>query len=138
MEKEKQLAINELKQSSNLLVIVKNGQVQYKSKEKGVSAIIDLLDNRPDLLQEAVVADKVIGRAVAMVCDYARVKFCYGSVISESAVEILKKAEIPYEFGKKVEVIKNRDGTDLCPIEKRALKTEDSAEGIRMIKDFLK
>ncbi|MFW5787980.1 MAG: DUF1893 domain-containing protein [Halanaerobiales bacterium] len=75
--------------------------------------------------------------AVAMICDYAQVNFCYGSIISEGAIEILERTETPFAFDKKVKAIKNWDNTDLCPLEKLTLKTENSAEGIKMMKDFL-
>ena len=137
MEKERQIAINELTESDYLLVIVKDREIKYRSKDKGIRAIVGLLNNKPELLQEAVVADKVIGRAVAMICDYAQVKFCYGSIISKSAIEILQKADLSYQFKKKVEEIRNKNDTGLCPVEKLTLKTDNSAEGIKMINDFL-
>jgi len=133
----KKLAIDKLKNSEYKLVVVKDDEIKYKSKEDSISSIVDLLDNRPELLKNAIVADKVIGRAVAMVCDYGKVKFCYGTIMSKGASNLFKKANISYEAKNNVEYIKNRDNTDLCPIEKLTLKVDHSSEGIAQIKEFL-
>ena len=133
----KKLAIEKLKNSEYKLVVVKDNEIKYKSKEDSISSIVDLLDNRPELLKDAIVADKVIGRAVAMVCDYGQVKFCYGSIMSKGASIFLKQANISYEAKNNVEYIKNRDDTDLCTIEKLTLKVDNSSKGIDKIKDFL-
>ena len=135
---EKELAINKLKESDYSLIVVKEKEVKYKSKEESVGSIVSLLDERPELLKDSVVADKIIGRAVAMVCDYASVKFCYGQIVSEGALDVFHRNNIPYETAKVVKAIKNRDNTDLCPIEKLTLNVTDSAEGIKKIKEFLK
>lgn len=134
---EKELAINKLDNSEFKLVVVKDNEIKYKSKEDSVSSIVDLLDNNPELLKNSIVADEVIGRAVAMICDCGDVEFCYGSIISNGALEVFKRANIPYKAKKEVEYIKNKDNTDLCPIEKLTLKVDNSSEGIEIIKKFL-
>lgn len=134
---EKQLAIKELNETNYSLIVVKDNKVKYRSKEESVGSIVGLLENRPELLENAVVADKIIGRAVAMVCDFTSVKFCYGQIVSKGAVDIFKENNLPYEAAKVVGAIKNRDNSDLCPIEKLTLGIDDSSEGIKKIKEFL-
>ncbi|MCF8001687.1 MAG: DUF1893 domain-containing protein [Halanaerobiales bacterium] len=134
---DKKLAINKLKKSEYKLVVVKDNEIKYKSREDSVSSIMDLLDENPELLKNSIVADKVIGRAVAMICDCGEVEFCYGTIISNGALDVFKNANIPYEANQKVEYIKNKDNTDLCPIEKLTLKVDNSSEGIEKIKEFL-
>lgn len=137
MTDEQKLAVDELNNTDYSLIIVKNNNVQYRSKEESVSSIVSLMDNEPDLLKDSIVADKIIGRAVAMVCDHASVKYCYGSIISEGAVDIFNRNNLPFNFNQKVKAIRNRDNTDLCPIEKLTQNTNDSREGIKKIKEFL-
>lgn len=134
---DKRLAIDQLNNSEYKLVVVKDNEIKYRSKEESVGSIVDLLDSNPGLLKNSIVADKIIGRAVAMVCDYGEVNFCYGSIISNGAVDVFEKANIPYKAKKEVKFIKNRDNTDLCPIEKLTLTVEQSKDGIDKIKEFL-
>ncbi|MFO7814370.1 MAG: DUF1893 domain-containing protein [Halanaerobiales bacterium] len=133
----KKLAIDELNNSEYKLIVVKEDEIMYKSKEESVSSIVHLLDNNPKLLKNSIVADKVIGRAVAMVCDYASVEFCYGSIMSSGAVKVFEKSNIPYKTKKEVKQIRNIDDTDLCPIEKLILEVDNSRKGIEKIKEFL-
>ncbi len=135
---EKELAINELNNSEYSLIIVKNNKIIYKSKKESVGSIVGLLENKPEILKDAFVADKIIGRAVAMICDYSSVKFCYGKIVSRGAVDIFKKRNLEYKAENIVKAIKNRDNTDLCPIEKLTLDVSDSEEGIKRIKEFIK
>ncbi len=135
---DKELAINKLKESDYTLVIVKDNKVVYKSKKESVGSIVGLLENDPEILENAIVADKIIGRAVAMVCDYSSVKYCFGKIVSNGAVDIFEKRNLKYDAELIVKAIKNRDNTDLCPIEKLTLDVDDSKEGIKRIKDFLK
>lgn len=137
MDEDRELAINELNKTDYSLIIVKDQQVKYRSKEESVGSIVGLFDNNPKLLKDSVVADKIIGRAVAMVCDVGDVNFCYGQIVSEGAIDIFNKNNLSYQAEKKVKAIKNKDNTDLCPIEKLTLNIEDSAEGIKKIKGFL-
>ncbi|MDZ7671934.1 MAG: DUF1893 domain-containing protein [Halanaerobiales bacterium] len=134
---EKELAINELNNSEYSLIIVKSNKIVYKSKKESVGSIVGLLENNPEILKDAIVADKIIGRAVAMICDYSSVNFCYGKIVSKGAVDIFEKRNLEYEAENIVKAIKNRDNTDLCPIEKLTLDVDDSEEGIKRIKEFI-
>lgn len=134
----KELAINKLNNSDNSLVIVKNNEVVYKSKKESVGSIVGLLEDNPKILENAVVADKIIGRAVAMICDVSSVNYCYGKIVSKGAIDIFEKRNLKYNAEIIVEAIKNRDNTDLCPIEKLTMNVNKSEEGIKRIKKFLK
>lgn len=129
--------LKKLKGSSYTLLVIKNEEVLYKSKEDGIKAVIELYQNRPELLKDATVIDKVVGRAVAMIYDLASIKECYGILVSEGALDILDEAEIFCKAEKTVKSIKNRDKTDLCPMEKMTLKIKDSTTGYEKIKEFL-
>lgn len=133
----KELAINELNNSEYSLIIVKDDKIVYKSKKESVGSIVGLLENHSQLLKESIVADKIIGRAVAMICDYSSVQFCYGKIVSSGAVDIFEKRNLDYKAENIVKAIKNRDNTDLCPIEKLTLDVDDSEEGIKRIKEFI-
>lgn len=78
-----------------------------------------------------------MGRAVAMICELGKVKEIYTPLLSQGGEEILKRASIKYQAERIVPAIKNRDKTDLCPIEKLTVGTEDSEEGVRRIKEFV-
>ena len=55
-------------------------------------------------------------------------------MLFRSGKAILEKYNIPYEYGTLTESIKNRVGTDVCPMEKTVMNTEDLSEAFRLLK----
>ncbi|SES94910.1 DUF1893 domain-containing protein [Anaerobranca gottschalkii] len=131
-----QLAKKEFEKGEYSLILVKNGEVVGTSKEKGVKGILEFYLNHKELLEGAAVADKLVGRAVAMICQQGKVKGLYTPLLSEGGEEILRQGNIPYQADRIVKAIKNRDNTDLCPIEKLTLGVKDSRQGINKILEF--
>ena len=61
----------------------------------------------------------------------------YAGVISAPALEELEKAGITAGFGEKVEAVRNRAGTGLCPMEQLSQGVEDPQEMLARVEDFL-
>lgn len=110
---------------SNTFVCKKDGKI-FTSTKRGVSPMLELLEENPSFLDGSTVADKVIGRAAAFLLIKGNVKKLYTSVISEHALDIL------YEYGKievyydtKVSYIVNRNNDGMCPMEEATLNISD-------------
>lgn len=125
-------------QNNNLsMVIVKDRNILEESSARGIKPIFEVYTNRKDNLKDSFIADKVIGKAAAMILANAGIKMLYTDLISHKAIEVLDKYKIEYEFAKKVPVILNRDGSDMCPIEKLSSNTDNVEDLIEMIRIFL-
>jgi len=122
-------AVNKLNQGGYTLVVV-NGEREYTSKLSGVFPLLDIIKNAPEVLSGACVADKIVGKAAAVLLVYAGVKEVYAKTVSSYAILVLKKAGINLVYEKKVPFIKNRAGTDICPMEKLVLDIEDPKAGV--------
>ena len=68
--------------------------------------------------EDAIVVDKVIGKATAMLLILSKVKYIYAYVLSEKAKEILEYYHISYDCEKVVPYIINRTHDGMCPMEK--------------------
>ena len=121
-------AVNKLNQGGYTLVVV-NGEREYTSKLSGVFPLLDIIKNAPEVLSGACVADKIVGKAAAVLLVYAGVKEVYAKTVSSYAILVLKKAGINLVYEKKVPFIKNRAGTDICPMEKLVLDIGDPKAG---------
>ena len=121
-------AVNKLDQGGYTLVVV-NGEREYTSKLSGVFPLLDIIKNAPEVLSGACVADKIVGKAAAVLFVYSGVKEVYAKTVSSYAVLVLKKAGINLVYEKKVPYIKNRAGTDICPMEKLVLDIGDPKAG---------
>ena len=103
----------------------------------GVKDLFELVATRPHELAGALVADRVVGRGAALLLVLGRVKNVYAQVISSPALQVLNDAEINVDYGSKEPNIINRDGTDLCPVEKLTMAINDPIIAFNKIKEFL-
>lgn len=131
------LAKRVLKEENLALVVVKNGEVIYKSTDRGIKPMYYITTEMKEQVLESSIADKVIGKGAALLYVNLNIREVYGDIISKAGMKTLDKAEIPYEFLDSCEYIKNREGTGYCPIEKLSMDVEDPNELIGKIKIFL-
>lgn len=135
---DQELAISYLKENNCTLAFVKNGEVIYESYKKGIRPMFEALHADVDL-KGAVLADRVIGRAAAMLALSAGVRSIYTFLVSESALAVCREKgfeKIAYE--KISPYVMNRTQDDLCPIEKLSQGTDDPVELMDRIEEFLK
>lgn len=135
--KDIELAKKLLDNEKKALVIVKDGRVLYSSDGKGIKPIYTALKDFKDELKGASVADKVIGKAAAMICQYAQVKELSTKLISEAAIDVLKNTSIIYDYEKSVPYIKNLDQSGMCPVETLSLKANNIDDLLNEISNFL-
>jgi hypothetical protein len=109
------------------LVIVKGGQVIFSSRERGVAPFFQAVRSMGKSLHNAVIADRIVGLAVAMLCLHARIAAVYAVIASQGALDMLKNKGVAVSSKNTVPHISNYDGTDLCPFEKLAKNSKDPA-----------
>ncbi len=136
--KDIELARKIMEDEQQSLVIVKDGKIIIKSDMFGIKPLYLAVKEKKELLKEASVADKVIGKGAAMLYGYAEVKEIHTNLISDKAIESLKKTNIKLEYNESCEYIINRTNTGMCPVEKLSSETEDIDELMQGINDFLK
>lgn len=110
-----------------LTCVLCKGDAVYKSCEKGISPMLDYIASSTDLKGFAA-ADKIIGKAAAMLFVKAGVKEVYGSVMSSSAAELLQKHNISCSWGTLTDKIINRKGDGVCPMEQTVAGINDLTE----------
>ncbi len=92
------------------------GGALLASDDSGISPMLDLIQMETDLRGSAV-ADKIVGRAVAMLFSKAGICEVYGEVMSRGAQQFLASRGIPHTYGTLVDAIRNRAGDGICPME---------------------
>jgi hypothetical protein len=102
------------------LVIVKKGQMLFGSREHGIAPFFQAVQSLGRGLHNAAVADRVVGLAIAMLCLHGRVSSVYAGMVSQGALDMLRKKGVAVDSKSTVPHISNCDGTDLCPFEKLA------------------
>ncbi len=107
-----------LEKNASLVVLYKDGEIKEYYQDR-IKDIKEILMQDKSQLKDTIVADKVIGKVAASILAVAGVKEIYADIISEFAIPVLEKNNIKYEFKNKVEYIKNKDNTGMCPMENK-------------------
>lgn len=100
----------------------------YTSQMRGIAPILDPMKDNRLYFQNAIVVDKVIGKATAMLLILSQVQYIYAYVISQKAKDILDRYHVSYDFQQEVPYIVNRNGDGMCPMEKTVDKMIDLEE----------
>lgn len=116
-----------LKDENNSFVADIHGQY-YISSQKGIAPVINKMKEDLHYFQDAIVVDKVVGKAVAMLLIQSGVKYIYAYVLSQKAKEILDMYQVQYDYEEIVDYIINRDHTGMCPMEQTVYEINDLDE----------
>ena len=122
IERAKQL----LKEGAALAVV--NGGREKVFCERGVKSLTRLADEDRDFLNGAAAADKIAGKAAALLMAAGGVKEVYAEVMSGSAAETFARFKIKYSYDTYADVIMNRTGTAPCPMEQTVKYISDPGE----------
>ncbi|MGI5889191.1 MAG: DUF1893 domain-containing protein [Oscillospiraceae bacterium] len=113
-------------------VLVK-GEDILKTGKRGVKPLLDLIDSGTDVSGYSA-ADKIVGKAAAMLYKVLGVGAVYAVTMSENGDKILADAGIYHEYAQKVEIIMNRTNTGMCPMEASVIDIDDPQEAIAALK----
>lgn len=110
--------------NASLVVYSAKGEIKqyYQNRIKDIK---DILQEDKEALKGAIVADKVIGKVAASILTIAGVKEIYADVMSQYAILVLEENGIKYEYKQKVDYIKNKDNTGMCPMENKYKEEKD-------------
>jgi hypothetical protein len=117
------------------LLIYKNGKRLYEAREGGVAPLMNAIEALgTGGMEDSIVADKIVGRAAALLMIYSEVKEVNAKTISSKAIIVLGKHSMPYRYQKLVKEILNRDKTGICIFEQAVRETEDPSEALRKLR----
>lgn len=123
--------LNALEQQGVGMIIENNGETTTYCLP-GVQDLLHLTANEPERLKGAIVADKRVGKAAACLLIEGGVKRVNTPLVSTPARQMLEAAGIPLYARDEIPLMVNKDGTDLCPMEKKLLdaKTPEQCAAI--------
>ena len=126
--------LNILNADSHSLVVLNGDSLSFYNGH-GVSDLLTLLTNEPDRLKDATIADKMVGRAAAVLMAAARVREVHTNLISTPALKVLHEADIQVFYDEEVPQILNRDQSGQCPIDALLNDADDVEECVAILKD---
>lgn len=117
--------------------VLTNGRQVYTSTQRGVRPLLDFLDSGMSF-SGFDAADKVVGKATALLYCLLDVRCVHALVISESALEVLESHGITVTWEQKVSQIRNRNNTGRCPMELATQHIHDPALALTAIRSKLR
>ncbi len=128
-----QIAKNNL--IGHTICLCKDGNCIFSDK-RGISPMMEFIADGANL-SEYSVADVIVGKAVAMLFVKSGIKSVFAKTLSESAKIVFELFNIPYEYEVLTEKIINRQGNDICPMEKTVANTDNVEEAYILLKEKL-
>lgn len=125
-----------LEEKGYTCVMCKDEELVY-TRKRGVASLLEWLDSGRNF-SDFSAADKVVGKAAAMLYVLMKVKDVYAFVISRGAIDVFEKYGIDFNFDSSVDVIKNRTGTGFCPMEEVTHNINDPVEAKKAVEIRLK
>ncbi len=115
-----------LLQQGNYTCVLCKGEQVYTSTLRGVAPLMNHWQDGTDL-KDFAAADKVVGKATALLYCLLGVKAVYAGVISSPALRVLESHSISASYGQLVDAIINRTGDGFCPMETATKDIDDPA-----------
>lgn len=117
--------------------VLTDGHYTYTSQLRGIRPLLELLDSGKNL-RGFCAADKVVGRAAAMVYCLMGIPLLHADVISQGALQVLQDHGIQTSYTRLVAGIRNRTDTGPCPMEQATVGISDPAQALIAIRNKLK
>lgn len=112
--------------------VIKDGKTVKSEHKRGIAPIVDMYDS--GILHGAVVVDKIVGRAAAMIMVLGGVAGCFGVTASRAALKYFEENGVPVEYKILCDAVINRDGSGICPMEAAVKNTDDPAEALAAVR----
>ncbi len=104
---------------------MKDGTLLYSTKSHRITGFLEAIEKCGLQLKGSSVADKVAGKAIALLCAYAKVKEVYAIIMSRPALTVFKKHKIQCHWNELVETILDANKAGICPFETAASNVSD-------------
>ena len=118
-------------------IVVKEDKVLHSVLGKGIRPLLNLYNNNRKDLKDSFLADKIIGKAAAIIIIASKIKHVYGYIVSKNALEMLSECGIKVEYNELTDKIYNAKKTDMCPLEKIVMSCNNINDGLESINSFI-
>ena len=129
-----EIAKTQLHRKELTLAIVKNGEVLFETHSHRISGFLGAIEKFGAVLEGAAVADRVAGKAIALLCVYAKINDVYADVLSEKAKAVFEENSVRHEWKELVKNVLNLNKSGVCPFEKAAADISDPKDAYKAFK----
>lgn len=132
--KDLNLAREILSSTDNSIVIICNGKIWNQKKGEGMGPILETIEEMGEDIFDSVIGDRILGRASALLCRYAKAKGVYSPQGTKTGIALLIMGGVPCQVDELIPFIKNRDGSGICPFENMLKDVVSPEEAYNILK----
>jgi hypothetical protein len=117
--------------------VIKNNVIIHKGRGRGVSPLLELASSQEGLekLENALIVDRIIGRAAAVIIVLGKATHAYGLTMSKSGQEYLSAFGVATKNDRLVDAISDRTGRGICPMERSVMEIDDPEKGYEKLQE---
>ncbi|MBI5301541.1 MAG: DUF1893 domain-containing protein [Chloroflexi bacterium] len=119
-------------------VIVKEGAILRVGTRDGIGELIEATDALGEHTRNAALADKVAGKALAMVARTAGIRAVYAALMSQAACDAFARDQIAFEYAQRVPLILNKRNDGPCPMEQLTQPIDEPRAAMRALREFVR
>jgi formylmethanofuran dehydrogenase subunit E len=112
------IAKNRLMNDDMNLCIVKGGKILFESRSHGVAGFLKAVEKHEGNLEGSCIADKIVGKAIALLCVHFNIGAVYADTLSRPGKTIFEKFSLHFEYSNLVDNVLDAKRTSLCPFER--------------------
>ncbi len=133
-----ELARQALQRDALAFALVKDGVLLRTGAREGIGELLQAVEALGDGVRGASLADKIVGKAVAMVARAAGLRAVYATLASQAALDALAPDEIPLTYERLVPLILNKRNDGPCPMERLTLPLTDPLQAVDALREFVR
>jgi hypothetical protein len=118
-------------------VLVKQNRVLATGTRDGIGELLTAVERLGAETNGASLADKVVGKAVAMLAVEAGVRAVYSPLASEAAQRVLFSRQISLQAVRLVPLIRNKRDDGPCPMERLTMPLDEPRDAVAALKNFV-
>jgi hypothetical protein len=130
-----EIAKQKLNSESLAFVVVKDGAIIRTGTREGIGELIETVDMLGETLHGAVLADNIVGKAVAMAARVAKMCAVYSPLMSQAACDALAVDHIDFKYDRLVPLILNKRNDGPCPMERLTLVIDEPTQAVAALRD---
>ena len=128
----------EMLNEQGLSLLVYNHDSLTTHANRGVQDLLQLISEQPERLNGAVVADKIIGKAAAVLMATGGVREVHTNIICTPAKQLFEQQGILVFATEEVPMILNRDRSSMCPIDTQIAEVESIEDCVAILQNMPK
>ncbi len=135
--KDLNLAREVLTNSDCSIAVISYGKIWKKKKGEGIKPLLETIEEMGEDIYNSVIGDRILGRASALLCRYAKAQAVYSPQGTKTGIAILIMGGVPCQVDKLIPFINNKSGDGLCPFEKMLKDVTDPNESYKILREKL-